>query len=137
MGWLYAPDYRAAHAYGKDTSESSEERYVFLHELSKQTTDKKVLTDQLLNILLAGRDTTASLLSITLFVLARRPDIWSRLREDALKLEEEMPSFDDLKSMTYLSWILNESKSLPTNSSAPLPFRANQFPHKNGKEKLF
>lgn len=88
-----------------------EQQYVFLYKLSKETLDKTELTDQLLSILLAGRDTTAGLLSITFFILARRPDIWSKLREQVLTLNGRKPSFEDLKSMTYLTWVLNESKS--------------------------
>ena len=45
--------------------------YVFLYELAKQTRDPKVLRDQLLNILVAGRDTTAGLLS---FVFLNWPE---------------------------------------------------------------
>lgn len=108
-----ALDYRSAQNGEKDTDNKMDQRYVFLYELSKQTADKKVLTDQLLNILLAGRDTTASLLSITFFVLARRPEIWNKLRSDVLRFEGERPSFEDLKSMTYLSWVINESKLIP------------------------
>ena len=40
--------------------------YVFLDALIKETQDPKVLRDQLLNMLLAGRDTTASCLAWTL-----------------------------------------------------------------------
>lgn len=92
------------------SSNDSPPRYVFLHELSKQTQDRKVLTDQLLNILLAGRDTTASLLTITFFILARTPDVWTKLRAEVLNLEGRRPSFEDLKSMKYLTWVINESK---------------------------
>ena len=56
-------------ALGKSASQSSQEpteRYVFLDELISQTRDPVVLRDQLLGALLAGRDTTASLLSWTL-----------------------------------------------------------------------
>ncbi|KAJ5291605.1 n-alkane-inducible cytochrome P450 [Penicillium angulare] len=84
------------------------ESYVFLHELAKRTQDEKMLTDQLLNILLAGRDTTAALLSITFFTMAKREDVWSKLRTEVLKLEGRQPSFEDLKSMTYLQWVMNE-----------------------------
>ncbi|KAL2861950.1 cytochrome P450 [Aspergillus pseudodeflectus] len=115
-----ALDYRAAYVDGKDTAKAQEQRYIFIYELSKQTADRTVLTDQLLNILLAGRDTTAGILSITFFILARRPEIWNRLRDEVLKVQGERPSFEDLKSMTYLSWVLNESLRLypavPVNS---------------------
>ncbi|KAJ5549648.1 n-alkane-inducible cytochrome P450 [Penicillium frequentans] len=86
--------------------------YVFLYELIKQTQDKRMLTDQLLNILLAGRDTTAGLLSILFLTMAKREDIWSKLRDEVLKLEGRRPSFEDLKSMTYLTWVLNETLRL-------------------------
>lgn len=41
-------------------------RYVFIDAIAKDSRDRKALRDQLLNILLAGRDTTACLLSWTL-----------------------------------------------------------------------
>ncbi|KAH6983892.1 n-alkane-inducible cytochrome P450 [Ilyonectria destructans] len=116
-----ALEYRDAHAEDKDAPAAPEQRYVFLYELAKQTADKKVLTDQVLNILLAGRDTTASLLSITFFILARRPEVWNKLREEVLKVENKRPSFEELKSMTYLTWVLNESLRL--YPVVPLNFR--------------
>lgn len=112
-----AINYRVALDSGQDVSEEAskltEKQYVFLYELSKRTLDKTELTDQLLNILLAGRDTTASLLSITFFILARRPEIWTKLRKEVLELDGRKPTFEDLKSMTYLSWVLNECKLPP------------------------
>lgn len=108
-----AIEYRTALDSGQvsdDTRKLNEQQYVFLYQLSKQTLDKTELTDQLLNILLAGRDTTASLLSITFFTMARRPDVWNKLRGEVLALEGRKPSFKDLKSMTYLTWVLSESK---------------------------
>ena len=47
-------------------SQDPAERYVFLKELIKKTRDPVVLRDQLINVLLAGRDTTGCLLSWTL-----------------------------------------------------------------------
>ena len=44
----------------------STDRYVFLDALIAKTKDRLVLRDQLINVLLAGRDTTACLLSWTL-----------------------------------------------------------------------
>ena len=48
--------------------EGSAERYVFLKALISKTRDPIALRDQLVNVLLAGRDTTACLLSWTLYV---------------------------------------------------------------------
>ncbi|MCJ1306625.1 hypothetical protein MMC25_000268 [Agyrium rufum] len=83
-------------------------RYVFLRELCKQTQDKIAIRSELLNILLAGRDTTASLLSNTFFVLAKRPDIWQKLQAEIEPLGDEPPTFDQIKNMKYLRYVLNE-----------------------------
>ncbi|CAG8008810.1 unnamed protein product [Penicillium olsonii] len=111
-----AIDYRIAADSGQKVDpkikELTDRQYVFSHELSKQTLDKTEIIDQLLSILIAGRDTTANLLSITFFTLARRPDIWDRLRAEVLALGGRKPSFEDLKSMTYMSWVFNESLRL-------------------------
>lgn len=48
------------------SSKESTGRYVFLTALISKTRDQRVLRDQLINVLLAGRDTTACLLSWTL-----------------------------------------------------------------------
>ncbi|KUJ23048.1 putative cytochrome P450 alkane hydroxylase [Mollisia scopiformis] len=88
------------------------ERYVFLTELMNSTRDPKQLRDELLNILLAGRDTTASLLSNTFHVLARRPDIWSKLKAEVDQLNGEKPDYDTLRNMKYLKYLLNESLRL-------------------------
>ena len=99
---------------------SDKERYVFLYELLKQTRDAYTLRSELLNILLAGRDTTAGLLSNTWWVIARRPDIWSKLRAEVDALDGKKPSYADIKEMKYLRYVLNESLRLmpvvPSNS---------------------
>jgi cytochrome P450 len=109
-----AIDYRIAVNSGEKVDpaikELTDNQYVFSYELSKQTLDKREITDQLLSILLAGRDTTANLLGTTFFILARRPDIWKKLQAEVLALDGRKPSFEELKSMTYMSWVFNECK---------------------------
>ena len=91
-------------------------RYVFLHELVSQTSDTVTIRSELLNILLAGRDTTASLLSNVWFELANRPHVWRRLRREVdTSLEDaggQLPTFEKLKEMKYLRAVLNESLRL-------------------------
>ncbi|KAK5458074.1 hypothetical protein LTS15_004153 [Exophiala xenobiotica] len=87
-------------------------RYVFLHELLHQTQDPYVLRSELLNILLAGRDTTAGLLSNTWHVLSKREDIWEKLRAEVDELGGERPDYSTIKEMKYLKWVLNESLRL-------------------------
>ncbi|KAL8961870.1 MAG: hypothetical protein Q9193_001640 [Seirophora villosa] len=88
------------------------ERYIFLHELVKATQDPVRIRSELLNVLLAGRDTTASLLSNLWFVLARRPDIWAKLGQEVGDLEGELPTFEQIKNMKYLRYTLNEALRL-------------------------
>ena len=89
--------------------EKGDGRYVFLHELVKQTKDKIQIRSELLNILLAGRDTTASLLSDVWFEVAKRPDIWARLRAEVDQLNGEKPTLAQIKEMKYLESVLKES----------------------------
>ena len=70
----------------KEEKEEPPGRYVFLHELVKATSDPLRIRSELLNVLLAGRDTTAGLLSNVFFLLAKRPDVWSKLRKDVGQL---------------------------------------------------
>jgi len=86
--------------------------YVFLEELSKVGYSPQKIQDELLNILLAGRDTTASLLSHLWYVLARRPDVFDKLREEVLTLGNREPTFEQVKEMKYLQYCLNEALRL-------------------------
>ncbi|UNI23334.1 hypothetical protein JDV02_009162 [Purpureocillium takamizusanense] len=58
------------------------QRPVVLEGLVRQTDDRVRIRSELLNILLAGRDTTASLLTNIWFILSKRPDLWRKLQED-------------------------------------------------------
>lgn len=90
-------------------AEKADGRYVFLHELVKQTDNKVQIRSELLNILLAGRDTTASLLSNVWWEISKRPDVWAKLRAEVDALGGAKPTFEQIKDMKYLRWVLNES----------------------------
>ncbi|KAL8860203.1 MAG: hypothetical protein Q9178_003467 [Gyalolechia marmorata] len=87
-------------------------RYVFLNELVKMTEDRLVLRDQLLGIFLAGRDTTAALLTNLFFVLARNPKVWKQLHEEIKPLDGRKPTLDELKGLKSLGYCLNETLRL-------------------------
>lgn len=93
------------------------QRYTFLNELVRSTQDPKQIRDELLNILLAGRDTTASLLANTFSVLSQRPDIWARLKAEVDDLGGQRPGYETLKDMKYLKCLLNECEYLPPSYS--------------------
>lgn len=92
----------------QDFKKTEENRYIFLHELAKATQDPVQIRSELLNILLAGRDTTASLLSNAWFMLAKRPDVWTKLRVEVDELGEKLPTYEQVRDMKYLKAVLNE-----------------------------
>lgn len=99
----------AQHDQDLTADEFGEKRpYSFLRELAQRTTCKEKIRGELLSVLLASRDTTAALLSNTVFVLARRPDIVSRLLDELAPLEGHPPTYPQLKKLTYLDAVLKE-----------------------------
>ncbi|KAK5133601.1 hypothetical protein LTR08_007549 [Meristemomyces frigidus] len=99
---------------------SNAQRYIFIDELIRQTTDRVRIRSELLNVLLAGRDTTASLLTNVWFTLSQRPDLWTKLQAEIGGLNGEIPTFEQLKELKFLKALLNESLRLypvvPVNS---------------------
>ena len=95
------------------------EHYIFLDAVAQQTRDPEVLRAQLLNILLAGRDTTASLLSWLFHQLLRNPEIFAKLRQTVVDTfgtyeEPQDISFATLKGCQYLQLCINETLRLWT-----------------------
>lgn len=85
-------------------------KYIFMNELALATDDPIQIRSELLNLLLAGRDTTAGLLSNTFYVLARRADIWAKLKGEVDRLEGRIPDYTALHQMKYVKNVLNECK---------------------------
>lgn len=92
----------------------SDEGYTFLHALASHTRDRQVLRDQIVAVLLAGRDTTSVTLSWLFYELSRRPGVVQKLREEIVGRVgvDRRPSYDDLKAMRYLQHTLNETLRL-------------------------
>ncbi|KAK8165026.1 cytochrome P450 [Phyllosticta citrichinensis] len=102
-----------------DQPEEKKKPYSFLRELASCASKDKI-RGELLSVLLASRDTTASLLSNTMFILSRRPDIMSRLLDELAPLDGQPPTYPQLKKLAYLDAVLKESLRLhpvaPTNT---------------------
>ncbi|KAF2757314.1 n-alkane-inducible cytochrome P450 [Pseudovirgaria hyperparasitica] len=103
----------------------SKKEYIFIHALLRETQDRKALRDQCLNILLAGRDTTACCLIWTFRLLARHPNVLARLRDEikaitGLGPTAETPTRAHIKRIPYLDLVLKEVlrlyPSVPVNS---------------------
>jgi cytochrome P450 len=117
-------------ALNKDNNDATNQqggRYGFAEKFAKLTDDRVIIRGGLLNLLLAGRDTTASLLSNLFFMLSRQPEVYSRLAEEIRGIApttDQAPSLEQLKSMKYLRACINESLRLhppiPRNSREAL-----------------
>ena len=84
--------------------------YAFIRDLHNNLQEPCLVRDQLLNILLAGRDSTACLLSWTFFLLARHPGV---LRRTQIEIQSVLGTDGDLtrahlQRMVYLKCVLNE-----------------------------
>ena len=93
----------------EDTDENSNEHQV--------ESDKKTLTDEeiianIILILLAGYETTASLLTYASYSLAVHPEIQTQLRQEILEAKNKnngVLDYDTLMSLPYLDAVINET----------------------------
>ncbi|KAM3534759.1 hypothetical protein MY4038_002012 [Beauveria bassiana] len=85
------------------------ERYTFLKALAATGAPPKIIRDQVLNTLVAARDTSACLISVAVFEMARRPDYQARIRQEIFEhMGSEPPTFDGLKSLVFLGYFIKE-----------------------------
>ncbi|KAG2131949.1 cytochrome P450 [Suillus cothurnatus] len=96
-----------------DKNEFADDQTLVDH-LINLTSDFKIIKDETLNILLAGRDTTASTLTSAIYLLAMHPEYLTRLREEIISKVglSRRPTYDDIKEMKYLRAVLNETLRL-------------------------
>lgn len=74
---------------------------------------RKRLQDEVLTILLAGHETTASTLSWTWYLIDRHPDVADRMRAEALAvLGDRAPTFEDLHVLRYTNMVIQEAMRL-------------------------
>ncbi|KAI4191103.1 MAG: hypothetical protein L6R41_000324 [Letrouitia leprolyta] len=98
----------------------------WLHSVAEFTRDRQVIRDQIVNILLAGRDTTAGTLSFLFKELSSHRVVYSKLRQEILEKigSQRAPTYEDLKTMPYLQRCINETLRIyplvPFNMRVPL-----------------
>lgn len=102
---------KALDMLAEDLEMSAKDRSVFLHSLCHQIRDPKLLHDLSMNLLIAGRDTTASFIVFAFFEIARNPDIWTAVKKevnDNFGTSTDQITFESLKLCQYLKALLNE-----------------------------
>ncbi|WPH02435.1 Hypothetical protein R9X50_00529900 [Acrodontium crateriforme] len=109
--------------------------FVFLEELAQHDeVDATRIRNETLNVLLAGRDTTASLLSNMWFMLARNKEVWKKLQDEVDELSGELPSYETLRDMKYIKYCAQETLRLfpPVPALTKLAVRDTVLPKGGG-----
>ncbi|KAG9014879.1 hypothetical protein FRB94_009037 [Tulasnella sp. JGI-2019a] len=100
----------------KEVNCDIDDNATLLDHLVSVTDDKTVIRDELLNLLLAGRDTTSHAITAVIYFLATEdPSIMATLRKEILDVVgpgKVAPTFDQTKGMKYLRAVVNETLRL-------------------------
>jgi enediyne biosynthesis protein E7 len=71
---------------------------------------RRQLRDELVTLLLAGHETTASTLGWTWYLVSQHPEVSSRLHAEALEvLGDRLPTYADLARLTYTTQVVEEA----------------------------
>ncbi|KAG8734304.1 hypothetical protein FRC12_018563, partial [Ceratobasidium sp. 428] len=104
---------------GKNKSEKVEDGLeggsdTLLDHLVQFTDDERIIKDEIINILVAGRDTTAATLTFAVYLLATNPEVLAKLRAEVLARvgPTNYPTSDDFREMKYLRAVINETLRL-------------------------
>ncbi|KAI8847576.1 cytochrome P450 [Chytridium lagenaria] len=96
------------------------------YEKGTAPTDRQ-LRDMVLNMILAGRDTTAQALSWTFFEIMNRPDIIEEINKEAVEVlgekgSWEVPGYDDVSKLKFANAVFFEALRL--HPSVPIETKA-------------
>ncbi|KAK0438217.1 cytochrome P450 [Armillaria borealis] len=101
--------------------------------LVESTDDTKIVRDELVNLLAAGRDSVSALLTFAVYMMCEHPDMAARLQSEILeKVGSRRPSCEDIREMKYLRAFLDETLRLypPVPLTARLSRAATTLPKK-------
>ncbi|KAH8911298.1 cytochrome P450 [Coniochaeta sp. PMI_546] len=101
-------------AYGSCDVAQQDSASWFIRQVAQESATEMDLRDQLLNVLLAGRDTTACCLSWTFRLLVRHPAVMERLRREIKTVMGDLtsPTREQIRKMPFLACVIKESLRL-------------------------
>ncbi|KAB8276476.1 n-alkane-inducible cytochrome P450 [Aspergillus minisclerotigenes] len=96
------------------STEPNHEAYSFIKQIFQNSFSKTDIRDQLLNLLLAGRDTTTWCLSWMIRLLVRHGHVMCRLRDEISSItgRSGYPTRDQMRRMAYLDCVIKETLRL-------------------------
>lgn len=81
-------------------------------ETDRRVADRR-MRDELVTLLLAGHETTASTVGWTLHMVSQHPEVRQRLHEEAVAVfGDRRPSYEDLPQLRYTNMVLQETMRL-------------------------
>ncbi|KAG2139717.1 cytochrome P450 [Suillus clintonianus] len=126
---------------GSSQDKDVQEGHTLLDHLVSCSEDPVIIRDETINILLAGRDTTATTLTFLVYLLSQHPQVMDRLRQEILSTigPSRRPTHEDMRSLRYMRAVINETLRL----YPPVPFNfktsceATVLPAVNGGSPMF
>ena len=88
-------------------------RYVLLHEMAKDTDDREELRSQIIHVFIAGHDPSGITVGNAVFHLCRHPEIWAKLRAEVLSHGDVPFTFESLKNLHFVQYVIKESTCPP------------------------
>jgi len=96
----------------QDLSERTDllSQYMKLEDENNQPFSDEYLRDVIVNLLVAGRDTTASTLTFCFYLLSQSPRVEAKLLQEINEtLHGDEPNYDNIKDMKYLHAVIEET----------------------------
>lgn len=82
----------------------------FLVDMRGADIDNKQLRDDLMTMLIAGHETTAAVLTWSLFELTRNPECMAKIQKEIDDVVgDRVPTYEDIKNMKYLRLVIAET----------------------------
>lgn len=101
----------------KHGSNDEKEKFVLLHQMVQENQDPFALRNQILNVFVPARDTSAIAISNVMFMLARHPKHWESLRAEVDSIGDQPLTFELIRSLHVTKGIINETLRLHSPAS--------------------
>lgn len=105
-------------------------RKTLVQALAETTDDASRAKAEIMNLMLAGGDTVAITLNETIWLLARNPRVWAKLRKEVLAAcSGQKLNLRDIKKLEYLRCVVNESTYRTTQAWSMQVTNAIRYPY--------
>ncbi|KAH8799175.1 cytochrome P450 monooxygenase [Xylogone sp. PMI_703] len=102
--------------YKKTGKQPVPERTDLMWEVAQQVQEPELLHAQISGVWFPSTDTTSIFISNVFYALARNPSVYAKLREEVLLYGDVPLTFELLRKMKYLNWVLNETHRIYPNA---------------------